>query len=74
MSHILASIETVSSLEPLEGLNNLMKATILGWQVLVNKDHFQEGDLAVFHHPDTIVDKVRFISSHHEYNICEFNL
>ncbi|MEO0040708.1 MAG: hypothetical protein RL329_156 [Bacteroidota bacterium] len=44
----LASIQKIRALEPIEGADVILKATVLGWQLVVKKDEFQVGDLCVY--------------------------
>lgn len=53
----LATIEKINRLSPIPNSDNLLLADVLGYQLVVKKDDFQSGDLCVFHHLDTIVDK-----------------
>lgn len=51
----LASIQKISKLEPIEGADKLEKATVLGWEVVVQKGEFQEGDFCVYCEIDSIL-------------------
>lgn len=51
----LASIETVVSLSPIAGADMIELAKVLGWQTIVKKGQFKEGDRAVFIPIDTIL-------------------
>jgi RNA ligase (TIGR02306 family) len=44
----LASIQKIKSLEPIEGGDTIEKAGVLGWQLVVKKNEFKVGDLAVY--------------------------
>jgi RNA ligase (TIGR02306 family) len=44
----LASIQKIRALEPIEGADMILKATVLGWQLVVKKEDFQVGDLCVY--------------------------
>lgn len=44
----LASIQTISSLTPIEGKQKIVLATIQGWQVIVKADEFAVGSKCVF--------------------------
>jgi hypothetical protein len=44
-----ASIEIVKNLQPIDGADNILRATVLGWQTVVKKSEFQEGDLCVWY-------------------------
>ena len=39
----LASVERITSLTPIEGADSIVKATLLGWDIVVKKDEFQVG-------------------------------
>lgn len=51
----LASIQRVVSLSPIPGADRIVKAVILGWECVVKKDEFKEGDLCVFFEVDSIL-------------------
>jgi RNA ligase (TIGR02306 family) len=51
----LASIQKILALEPIEGADAILKATVLGWQLVVKKDEFQVGDLCVYCEVDCIM-------------------
>lgn len=51
----LASIQRIKSLEPIEGADAIEKATVLGWQLVVKKEEFNVGDLAVYCEIDSIL-------------------
>lgn len=53
----LASIERITDIQPITGADNILKATVLGYDVVISKnDNLKVGDLVVFHFPDTVVD------------------
>jgi len=52
----LASIQTVSRLVPIEGADSIETAHVLGWNVVVKKGEFSEGQLAVFFEIDSWLD------------------
>lgn len=52
----LASIEVITSLQPIIGADRIELAQVLGFQTVVQKGTFKVGDLCVFHLPDTVVD------------------
>lgn len=57
----LASIQTISSIEPIHGADTIVKATVLGWSVVVKKDEFKIGDLCIYIEIDSIVpEKAEF--------------
>lgn len=44
----LASIQKIDWIRPIEGKDRIVLAGVLGWQVIVQKGEFNEGDLCVF--------------------------
>lgn len=51
----LASIQRIKTLAPITGADAIQKATVLGWQLVVKKDEFQVGDLAVYCEIDSLM-------------------
>lgn len=52
----LASIQQISKLEAIPNADNILKATILGWTVVVSKnDGFVEGDKCIFFEIDSVL-------------------
>lgn len=52
----LASVQKIINLEPIEGADKILKATVLGWQcVVAKKDSFSVGDLVVYVEVDSVV-------------------
>jgi len=51
----LASIQKILKLEPIPGADNIEKAKVLGWQLVVKKGEFKEGDLCVYCEIDSIL-------------------
>ena len=51
----LASIQAVKSIEPIDGADRIELAHVLGWQCVVNKEQFHEGDLAVYFEIDSFL-------------------
>ena len=41
----LASIQRIKSFETIEGADAIVKATVLGWHLVMKKDEFKVGDL-----------------------------
>ncbi len=62
----LASIQRIQSLHPIPGADRILMARVLGFSTVVKKDEFHEGDLCVWHEPDTIVD-----ATHPAYGFLE---
>ena len=50
----LASIQKIKALEPIEGADNIEKATILGWQLVTRKGEFQPGDYCIYCEIDSL--------------------
>ena len=53
MSRKLASIQEITSLEPIEGADRIELAHVLGWQCVVNKGQFMPGDRCVYFEIDS---------------------
>lgn len=51
----LASVEKVLKIEPIEGADFIQKATVLGWELVIKKGEFKEGDFAGYIQIDTVV-------------------
>ena len=51
----LASIQKIKNLESIENADAILKATVLGWQLVVRKDEFQIGDLCVYIEIDSVL-------------------
>jgi RNA ligase (TIGR02306 family) len=57
----LASIQKIKKIEPIPGADAIAKATVLGWQLVVKKNEFSEGDLCVYAEIDSLLpDKPAF--------------
>ncbi len=55
MERKLVSIQTVESLRPIEGADQIVAARVMGWNVVVKKDEFQPGDPCVFFEIDSVL-------------------
>jgi RNA ligase (TIGR02306 family) len=44
----LASIQLIKALEPIENADAIVRATVLGWQLVVKKGEFEVGDLCIY--------------------------
>lgn len=55
MGRKLASIQKIWKIEPIEGADRIELAYVLGWQCVVNKGHFNVGDLAVYFEIDSFL-------------------
>ena len=64
----LASIRRIADIQPIEGADAIVVATIDGWKVVVKKDEFNVGDLALYLEIDSWVphDLAPFLSKGHE--------
>lgn len=58
MARTLASVVEISKVSPIEGADRLEVAEMVGkgWKVVIPKDEFHEGDLAVFFEIDSALD------------------
>lgn len=57
----LASIQRIKNIERIPGADAIMKATVLGWQLVIKKDEFQPGDLCVYLEIDSVLpEKAEF--------------
>ena len=55
MDRKLASVQKVLKIETIDGADAIDKATVLGWQCVVKKNEFKEGDLAVYMEIDSFL-------------------
>jgi len=55
MSRKLASIQKIYQIEPIEGADRIELAHVLGWQCVVNKGQFQEGDRGIYFEIDSFL-------------------
>lgn len=53
----LGSIKQISAIQPIEGKDRIVLATVDGWHVIVKKDEFHEGDLCVYVEIDSVMPK-----------------
>ncbi len=51
----LATIQRIKALEPIEGADAILKASVLGWQLVVKKGEFAVGDLCVYCEIDSLM-------------------
>ena len=51
----LASIQKIRKLRPIPGADFILVAEVLGWECIVKKDEFREGDLVVYFEVDSIL-------------------
>ena len=55
MERKLVSIQRVDSVEPIAGADRIMKARVMGWDVVVKKGELADGDLCVFFEIDSVL-------------------
>ncbi|MDR3292982.1 MAG: hypothetical protein LBT20_02635 [Clostridiales bacterium] len=55
MERKLAHIEIVKNIRPIEGCDNICQCSVLGWNLIIKKDEFQEGDKCVYIEIDSLV-------------------
>lgn len=55
MARKLASIQKISDIKPIPDKDRIVLATVCGWQVIVQKDQFNIGDLCVFCEIDSVL-------------------
>ncbi|QDE85155.1 RNA ligase (ATP) [Myxococcus xanthus] len=59
MERKLVSIQRIDHLEPVPGADTLLKARVMGWDVVVKKGEFAVGDACVFFEIDSILPEGR---------------
>lgn len=57
MARKLASIQKVIGIEPIEGKDKIVLATIQGWKVIVQKEQFKVGDLVIYCEIDSVLQE-----------------
>lgn len=55
MERKLVSIQRIERVDPIPGADQIAKARVLGWDVVVKKDEMREGDLCVFFEIDSVL-------------------
>ena len=55
MERKLVSIQQIQHIEAIEGADRIVKATVLGWAVVVLKDEFQVGDTCIYMEVDSFL-------------------
>ena len=55
MERKLASVQIIKNLEPIEGRDRILLATVEGWKVIVGKDDFKVGDKCVYIEIDSVL-------------------
>lgn len=51
----LASIQKIIGLEPIEGADNIMKAKVLGWELVIKKGEYAVGDFCIYCEIDSVL-------------------
>lgn len=51
----LATVQKIYNIKEIPGADNISVANILGWQVVVKKDEFKEGDLVIYCEIDSVL-------------------
>jgi RNA ligase (TIGR02306 family) len=54
----LASIQEIKEIVPIEGGDYIEKARVLGWQVIVKKGQFKQGDPCIYYEVDSLLPNV----------------
>lgn len=55
MERKLVSVQKIESIEPIEGADNIVKARVMGWDVVVKRGEFAPGDACVFFEIDSVL-------------------
>lgn len=55
MERKLASIQTINNIRPIEGADKIERASVFGWETVIKKGEFKEGDKCVFFEIDSIL-------------------
>lgn len=55
MERKLASIRTIDALDLIEGADNILRARVMGWEIVVKKGEFGLGDRCVFFEIDSVL-------------------
>lgn len=55
MERKLVSIQRIDGIERIEGADSIVKARVMGWDVVVKKDEFRNGDACVFFEIDSVL-------------------
>jgi len=55
MERKLVSIQTIESIFPIEGADQIVAARVMGWNVVVKKGEFRPGDPCVFFEIDSVL-------------------
>ena len=55
MERKLTTIQQITNIQPIAGADRIVQATVMGWTVVVGKEHFKNGDLCVFFEVDSLL-------------------
>lgn len=53
----LVTIQRIQNIRPIDGADAICLANVLGWQIVIKKDEFKDGDLCVFFEIDSLLPK-----------------
>lgn len=56
MTRKLASVQKILNIRPIDGADRIVVAEVLGWEVVVAKDEFNIGDLAIYYEIDSFLN------------------
>ena len=51
----LASIQQITNIRPIEGKDRIVQCNVLGWNLIIKKDEFEEGSKCVYLEPDSVL-------------------
>ncbi len=51
----LASIQQITDIRPIEGKDRIVQGHVNGWNLIIKKDEFQDGDRCVYCEPDSVL-------------------
>ena len=51
----LASIQRITDIRPIEGKDRIVQCHVNGWNVIIKKDEFKDGDLGVYIEIDSVL-------------------
>ena len=55
MSSLIVEVVKIKEISPIDGADRIVLATVKGWNVIIQKDSYQIGDLVVFIPPDSVI-------------------
>lgn len=56
----LASVQKITKIEPIHNADNIELAYVLGWQVVVKKGEFKDGDLCIYIEIDSLLPRTQW--------------